>query len=158
MMSDDGESSRKTQPRGFRWSIGTALLWVAIAGLVANSIMMHRRTTLLQQKIDHQQREMSALRPLPPEEVASQFERSTTLGPITTSVKDVRYSPEKDAYRIEFGWTDATTGKQWFTDVELKSDGYGTYYGQIRNHPFIEPLGREEFYAVSVRTPSPLAE
>lgn len=96
--------------------------------------------------------------PLSAEEVARQFEEGTTLGPISTTVKDVRYSPAEDAYKVDLSWTDATTGNSWSTDVILSTDGYGTYFGRIRNRPFIELLGHEDGFTVAVKTPSPLAE
>lgn len=89
------------------------------------------------------------------EDVSRQFTKHTTLGPITVIVKDVRYSSQKDAYKIEFSWTDTTTGKTRHMDVQLANDTYGTYFGMIRNGPFIEPLGYEDGYPVAVQTPSP---
>ena len=157
-MSDTADTSQTDQPRRFRFTIATALLWMAIAGLAANTIVMNRRITMMQQELDTQQYELRAHRPLPPREVASQFEESTTLGPIATSVKDVRYSRDTDSYQVEFAWVDSTTGKKWHSEVQLQSDGYGAYYGHIRNGPFIEPLGYKESFTVSVETPSPLAE
>jgi len=156
-MRNTSDKSQKDKHRGFRFTIGTTLLWLAIAGLVANTIVINWRITMLQREIDDQQRELNTHRPLPPQEVASQFEKRTTLGPITTSVKDVRYSPDTDSYKVEFTWINSTTGKTWQTDVELESDGYGAYFGQIRNGPFIKPLGYEESFAILVEAPSPLA-
>ena len=112
---------------------------------------MNRHVTQLKQEVASQQ-------PLDPKEVARQFEKSTTLGTITTTVKDVRYSPEADAYRVNFSWIDSASGKTWFSDVRLSSDGFGIYYGQIRNGPFIQPLGCKESYAVAVKTPSALVQ
>ena len=132
-----------------RFSLGTLLLWIAIFALTANTIVMNRELSRMKQEVAAQQ-------PLPAQEVARQFEKSTTLGPITTSVRDVRYSEDDDAYRVKFSWTDSTTGKTWYSDVRLKHDGFGVYYGQIRNGPFIKPLGRSDSYSVSVETPSPL--
>ena len=49
--------------------------------------------------LDQTESELATMRPLAVEEVARQFEASTTLGPIKTKVRDVRYSPKEDAYR-----------------------------------------------------------
>lgn len=146
-MSDTAITSLPHTSRRFRFSIGMLLLWIAIAALTANTIITNRRLTQVTQ-------EMAAVQPLPPNEVAKQFEKSTTLGPITTSVKDVRYSAEFDAYRVAFSWVDATSGETWQSDVRLNHDGFGVYYGQIRNGPFIQPLGHKEAFAVHIRTPS----
>ena len=150
-MSETANSSQTPVPRKFRFSIGTLLLWIAIVALTANTIIMNRRVTQLKQELASQQ-------PLPPKDVARQFEKSTTLGPITTSVKDVRYSPESDAYRVEFSWVDSTSGKTWHSDLRLNHDGFGVYCGKIRNGPFIQPLGYKESFAVAVTTPSALAD
>jgi hypothetical protein len=104
------------------------------------------------------QRELTTNRPLSAQEVANQFEKKATLGPITTSVKDVRYSPDTESYKVQFAWTNSAIGKEWLGAVELESDGYGRYYGRICNEPFIEPLGFEEAFLVEIETPSPLAE
>ena len=88
------------------------------------------------------------LRPLPVEEVARQFEQSTTVGPIKTTVGDVRYSPKEDAYKVQFSWDNAQTNQKWFTDVQLTSDGFGGYYGQITSSEFLQPLGRTNAYTV----------
>ena len=127
--------------------MGTLLLWVAILAVAINTALLNRQIYLLKHEVAAQQ-------PLTPKEVARQFEKSTTLGPISTSVRDVRYSEEADTYRVEFSWVDATTGKTWFTDVRLKHDGFGIYYGKIRNGPFIKPLGYKDSFTVAVETPS----
>jgi len=113
-----------------------------------NTIIMNRHVTQLKQELASQQ-------PLAPKEVARQFENRTTLGTIATTVKDVRYSPDADAYRVDFSWVDSASGKTWHSDIRLKHDGFGVYYGQIRNGPFIQPLGYKESFAVAVETPSP---
>ncbi|MCM2374720.1 hypothetical protein [Aporhodopirellula aestuarii] len=108
---------------------------------------MSRQITQLKQELTSQQ-------PLSPKEVARQFEKRATLGPITTTVKDVRYSLEADAYKVNFSWVDSTSGKTWYSDLRLNHDGFGKYYGQIRNGPFIQPLGYKEAFAITVETPS----
>lgn len=145
-MKDIEESKSMTKPR-FRFSIGTLLLWVAVCGLILNTVSMNRKLSQLSQEVASQ-------RPLPTIEVARQFEESTTLGPISTTVKDVRYSEKADAYRVKFSWLDSTTGKTWYSDVRLEHDGFGVYYGKIRNGPFIQPLGRTDSFSVAVETPS----
>lgn len=150
-MSDTANVPQANVPRRFRFSIGTLLLWMAVVALTANTVITNRRVAQLKQELESQ-------RPLPPREVARQFEENTTLGPIATSVKDVRYSSASDAYRVKYSWVDSTTGKSWQSDIDLKSDGFGTYYGQIRNDPFLQPLGQKEFFVVAVKTPSPLAD
>ena len=156
-MSDTADTSTAKPPRRFRFSIGTLLLLTAIVGLTANAIVTSRRIAMLKQQLESQERELSALSPLPPEEVARQFEKNTTLGPISVSVKDVRYSPDSDSYKVDFSWTDSNkTSQTWNGDVILNSDGYGAYHGEIRHGPFIKPLGRKEAYSVVVKTPSPL--
>lgn len=70
-------------------------------------------------------------------------------------MRDVRYSPEKDAFQVELSWVDAKNiGKEWRGSVELESDDYGRYYGQIRNGPFINPLGYQNGFTVVLESPS----
>jgi len=144
--------SRPTQApskRRFRFSLGSMLLWAAIVCLATSNLVTSRQLSQLK-------RELDANQPLTATEVARQFQDNTTLGPISVTVKDVRYSPDTDSYKVDFSWTDATTNKTWSSDVELTSDGYGTYYGQIRNGPFIQALGHKESFTVAVKTTSPL--
>lgn len=146
-MSEIDNDSQTPASRNFRFSIGTLLLWFVILALTLNAIMMNRQISRLT-------KEVAAQQPLSPKEVARQFEKRATLGPVSTTVRDVRYSEQEDAYRVEFSWVDATSGKTWFSDVRLKNDGFGVYYGQIRNGPFIQPLGYKESFTVAVETPS----
>ncbi|WP_442511297.1 hypothetical protein SH528x_002967 [Novipirellula sp. SH528] len=146
-MSAETNTSQTPVPRRFRFSIGTLLLWIAIGALTMNTIIMSRQVTQLKQELTSQQ-------PLSPKEVARQFEKSTTLGPITTTVKDVRYSSEADAYRVNFSWADSASGKTWHSDLRLNHDGFGVYSGQIRNGPFIQPLGYKEAFPIAVERPS----
>ena len=146
-MNDETNTLPTPVPRRFRFSIGTLLLWIAIGALGINTIIMNRHVTQLKQELTSQQ-------PLAPKEVARQFEKRTTLGTITTTVKDVRYSPEADAYRVDFSWVDSASGKTWYSDVRLNHDGFGVYYGKIHNGPFIQPLGYKDSFAVVVETPS----
>ena len=141
-------SEHSTKPaRRFRFSLSTALMFVAIMGLTFALIDSQRR-------LAQTEKELETHRPLSLKEVASQFEQGTTLGPISTTVRDVRYSPDENAYRISFSWTNRNTAQTWSTDVMLRSDGFGQYYGEIRNTDFIKPLGHPERYLVGVQTPS----
>lgn len=135
--------------RRFQFSLASLLQWIAIGGLAAALFAT-------QVELRSVKSELATSRPLPAEEVASQFEQQTTLGPIRTKVKDVRYSQSKDSYKVEFSWNDATSKQDWWSDIELKADGYGAYYGQIRNDPFLTPLGHTNPYTVLVKSPSPL--
>ena len=146
-MSDPTNTSQTQVPRRFRFSLGTLLLWIAIGALTTNTIIMNRQVARLNHEVASQQ-------PLSPDDVARQFEIRTTLGPITTTVKDVRYSPEADAYRVNFSWVDSASGNTWHSDIQLAHDGFGVHYGQIRNGPFIQPLGYTESFPVAVETPS----
>jgi hypothetical protein len=136
--------------RKFQFSLGTLLLLVAIICLGITNAMTYREMTQLRGNLITKS-------PLPVQEVARQFKESTTLGPIKVSVKDVRYSAKDDSYKVDFSWIDATTGNTWHTDLTLTADGYGAYYGTIRNEPFIAPLGYKDGFAVAVKSPSPLA-
>lgn len=133
----------------FQFSVRSALLWVAIGCLAITNVLTRRELSAVK-------RELDANRPLSVKEVARQFEQNATLGPISVKVRDIRYSPHKDSYKVDFSWTDATTNKSWSSDVELTTDGYGVYSGQIRNGPFIDPLGYKEAFSVAVKSPSPL--
>lgn len=148
-MSNETNTSQTPVPGKVRFSYGSILLWLAIAALTINTVIMNRHVARLEQ-------DLASQRPLAPREVARQFEERTSLGPLTTTVKDVRYSPEADAYRVEFSYANSGSGETWHSDVRLNHDGFGTYFGQIRGQPFIEPLGHKDFFPVSVKTPSPL--
>ena len=151
-MSDTANTSQTQSPRRFRFSIGTLLLWVAIVALTANTIITNRQMAQLKiitlLEMSQLKKELSSYHPLPPNEVARQFEKSTTRGTITTSVKDVRYSPESEAYQVEFSWVDSANGKGWLSEMRLTHNGFGEYYGQTMDKSF----------TVAVRTPSPLGD
>jgi hypothetical protein len=101
--------------------------------------------------------ELTASRPLRAEEVARQFEMATNVNQLKTKVEDVRYSPEKDAYRVRFSWTDPVTKSQWSTDTTLESDGFGTYFGPILSVEFLKAIGsKEDRYMIAVASESPL--
>lgn len=140
------ENEKHRLPR-VRFSIGSLLLWTAMIALAVNSLIMSRTVSQLKQ-------ELAPQLDLPPSEVARQFERATKVGPIATTVRDVRYSEASDAYRIDFSWTDSTSGKTWYSDVQLNHDGFGVYIGQIRNSPFLQPLGHKNPFSVAVEKPS----
>jgi hypothetical protein len=153
-MRDETNTSQTPGPRRFRFSVGTLLLWIAIVALTANTIVVNRRVTQLKQE----KTELASPQPLSPKEVARQFEKSTTLGPITTTVKDVRYSPAADAYRVSFSWVNSASGKTRNSVVRLNHDGFGVYYGEIPDRSFIQPLGNSLPYSVAVRTPSSFSD
>jgi hypothetical protein len=154
----DNDSSPAPAKRELRFSLGQLLLIVTIACLVLAIVLMSFQMRLLGSRLESTQQELSALQPLSVDEVARQFQAATTLGPVTTKVSDVRYSPKEDAYRVRFSWTDAKTAQTWSTDVELKNDGFGTYVGAIRNSEFIQPLGYTDQFFVAVETPSKFSE
>ena len=142
-------ASQSTRPRPFRFSVGSLLLVVTVVCLATALVLTNR-------KLAQTERELTTLQPLSAEEVAQQFEKCTKLGPISTTVKDVRYSPTDDAYKVSFSWVDAISRKTWHTEVKLTADGYGTYFGIIRSGEFIRPLGHKDGFSVSVKTSSPL--
>ena len=150
-MNERSETPERPASQRMRFSLGSLLLWTAIVGLATAYIMNSRKLSRLQSELD-------AHRPIPVAEVATQFEKATTIPPITVTVKDVRYSSTKDSYKIDFSWTDRTTNKSWFSDIHLKSDGYGAYYGTIRNGPFVQPLGYKNGFTVAVNSKSSLQE
>jgi hypothetical protein len=139
------------RPRRFQFSLGSMLLLTAVVGLSISLVLVYS-------KLVHTERALNALQPISAEEVARQFERNTTIGGgrISTNVTDVRYSPAENAYKVDFSWTDSQTGQSWSSDVKLKSDGFGTYFGQIRNSEFVKPLKSSDSYLVVVETPSAL--
>ena len=129
------------------FSLATMLLVITIACLATALILTNRRLTRLERRqLSHD--------PLTLEEVVTQFEKQTTLAPISTEVIDVRYSEEKDAYKVRFSWTNSTTQKTWTTDIILESDDYGAYLGKIRSRPFVEPLGATYGFPIVVQSAS----
>ena len=145
-MPDSDVNETITQKTPSRLSYSTMLLWILIVYLLITSIKLQRDISVMKQGNVIQT-------PLSVQEVARQFEKRTHLPPISTDVRDVRYSPENDAFKVEFSWTNRDTEKTWHTDVKLSSDGYGRYIGTIRNGPFIEPTGHEDGYSVVVESP-----
>jgi hypothetical protein len=139
-----------------RFSLGSLLLLIAVIGLALALFVTNRQMSQIREQLAQTESELATLRPLPVEEVARQFESNATLGPIKTTVRDVRYSPKEDAYRVTFSWVDSQAKQEWSTDLELRSDGFGQYYGVIMNGPFIEPLGNTHGFTVLVKAPSAL--
>lgn len=137
------------QRNPMRFSIGTMLLVVTIACL-ATALLLNQR------RIGNLERQLKATLPLSVDEVARQFEERTTMGAVTTTVNDVRYSEEKDTYKVRFSWTVAKSKNRWKSEVFLEPDGYGAYHGTIRSSPYLTSLGRKFPFAVEVQTPSPL--
>ncbi|MCA9102750.1 MAG: hypothetical protein KDA63_16440 [Planctomycetales bacterium] len=147
-------SAGRSPTRWLQFKLGNLLLLVTIVGLVLALIATNLRLVHVQRELSHRDAELATLRPLPVEDVAAQFEKQTTLGTITTTVKDVRYSEEHDAYRVSFSWTDSTSVQTWFTDVTLESNGYGQYLGVIGNGPFVQSLGNTKGLTVLIESPS----
>ena len=148
-MTEQSTTSQRNARGRVQFSIGTLMLWTAIVCLaVSHGILALQMRGL--------KRELESSRPLRAEEVARQFEQRTTLPPIRTTVRDVRYSSEKDSYKVDFSWHNAKNGRTWSSDVTLKSDGFGSYFGEIRNGSFVQPLGYKSPYSVVVKSPSPL--
>jgi hypothetical protein len=144
---------KPNRSRRMQFSLGNLLSLTAVVGL---SISL----ALVYSKLARTERALGALSPLSAEEVARQFERNTSIagGRISTKVNDVRYSPAENAYKVTFTWTDSQLGESWSSDVKLKSDGFGTYFGKISNSEFVRPLKNSDGYLVVVGSPSPLAE
>ena len=150
--------AQSSRPRLFRFSLGNLLLLVLVVCLATALLVTHRRLVQLERSFTETQRELRALQPLSAEDVAIQFEKSTTGGPIATTVEDVRYSPTEDAYKVSFSWLNATTGQSTYTSVKLKGDGFGAYKGVIHSAKFATPLGHKDSVPVFVRTASPLTK
>ena len=156
-MTYEPATSRLPDNRRFSFSFGSIILGIAIVGLAITNVMTYRELSQIKQALQtHGPMSAEPRWPLSAQEVARQFEKSTTLGPVSTTVKEVRYSPEEDAYRVRYSWANETTGEVWSTDVELSPTGYGEYYGEIRSDQFLDPLGYDERFVVSVETPSRL--
>ncbi len=149
-MSEQVKPLQSQSGHRLRISLTSVFCLLLIAVLVITNLVTGWRLLRIQ-------RELSAYRPLPPKEVARQFEENTTLGRISTKVVDVRYSADKDAYRVAFSWRDTKAAETWYSEVDLASNGYGLYGGVIRSDAFVQPLERES-YSVAVQTPSPLSD
>jgi hypothetical protein len=136
--------------RRLQFSLGSLMLLTAVVGLSIALVMMYMRLSRVE-------RELGALQPLSPDEVARQFETNTMPGTVKSTVKDVRYSQSEDAFLVQFSWPDPQTGDNWSTDVKLTNDGFGRYFGQIRNSEFLKLLRHPtDSYTVVVEAPSPL--
>lgn len=136
--------------RRLRFSLGSLLLLVTAISLAIALALTHQKLTIAD-------RQLKAVQPLSPEEVASQFESQTTLGSIKTTVRDVRYSPGENAYKVAFSWVESKTAQEWSTEVILTADGFGAYHGKIQSDQFVKPSGIGlDFFPVELKTPSPL--
>jgi hypothetical protein len=144
----DANEQRSTAAKQF--SLAQLLIIVTAVCLLLALVLNYRELATTRDRLAETRDQLASTQPLAPEEVARQFAEHTTLGPIKTKVNEVRYSPKDDAYLVDFSWTDATTGQTWSSDVQLTSNGFGRYGGQIRNDPFIQPLGYKEFFLVVV--------
>ena len=119
-MSDETPKSEQPAVWRIRYSIATLLLLMAAIGLAI-------ALTLTYRKLARTERELDAMRPLPEQEVARQFEKKTTLGPVRTTVTDVRYAPKEDAYKVSFSYVisggPTASPTEWTSSVTLPSYG-----------------------------------
>jgi hypothetical protein len=151
-MEDETENARRPPRWRFRFSIGSMLLSMAVVGLAISLALTYS-------KLSSMERDLATLQPLSPQEVARQFEKQLVFGKFRTKVEDVRYSRNDDAFRVSFSFIDPNTGQNWYTEVKLKNDGYGVYFGQISSTPFLAAVGsNRDSFAVAVKTPSPLKQ
>ncbi len=125
------------------------LLWLAaVVALVIALVISQRHVARLEL-------DAAASRPLSAEDVAQQFQKNLGAGAVPVKVTDVRYSAKDDAFRVEFSWVDPKSGANWFTEVQLLSDGYGKYNGVIASTEFLKALGYTGQMPVTVAKPSP---
>lgn len=145
------KESHDTPSKRLQFSLGSMLMIVTIACLATALVILSGRLNIAE-------RQLESLQPISIQEVADQFEKSTTFAQMSTEVTDVRYSPTEDAYKVKFSFVnrDDPQKRNWSTSVTLKSNGYGEYYGRILSGPFCEALGYKNGFSVSVRTPSAL--
>lgn len=155
-MNDTANPTPNRSTRRFQFSIGAVLLWVVIVGLVASNVIVVGELASLKEELAKHQQELASYRPLSPEDVARQFEKRTTFGPIATTVNDVRYSVDRDSYKVRFSWTSATTIARRSSEVELAGNDYGEYYGKIHFSEFLDAQGGGKFFSVVVKSASPL--
>ena len=158
-MKDESDGAPSPAPLKIRFSIGTLLLWIVIGVLAINSIVMNRNLVRVEREITQSKRKSESQLPLTPDEVSRQFEENTARRSVATKVKDVRYSPEADAYRVSFSYFDSADGTNLPLTITLNHDGFGVYSGTIKGGPLIESLEQySEFHSfvVSVETPSSL--
>ena len=130
-----------------QFRLSTLLLLVAIFGLTVALIIS-------QILISRLEAEAATGRPISVEEVARQFEKQTGSGPVGVKVTGIRYSSKDDAYRVEFSWIDPMTKQNWQSEVQLKADGYGKFFGMIGSDQFMQSLGYTGHFPVVVETPS----
>jgi len=142
---------RPPAPRRFRLSLGKSLLWGTIAVLGIAYATTHRELVAVRQ-------ELKRALPIPIEEVARQFQESTTSGPIATQVRDVRYSSTDDSYKVKYSWVDPATGQTWSSDRELAGNGYGAYLGRIGIKELCEPWEKSGHWIVVKARPSAAAD
>jgi hypothetical protein len=144
------EDEPMTEQRNWmRFRLSTLLLLVTVAALTIALVMTQRRLSQLESE--------SLLRqPLSVAEVAKQFANQTSRNSIKTKVTDVRYSPKEDVYRVSFSWYDPTSKQNWSTEIRLKADGFGRYYGTIESDPYKQSLGlpTTDVFSVVVEAPS----
>ena len=137
-------------PAQKRISISTLLLWIVVTYLAVTTFQ-------LRQQLAEQGAVPASGLPIDAAVVAKQFENQTTIDPIKTKVKSVRYSPSEDAYMVRCFWDNDTTGKTWSTDARLKANGYGQYFGTIASKEFLAPLGYKQPFTVSIESPAPFS-
>ncbi|RCS49407.1 hypothetical protein DTL42_12845 [Bremerella cremea] len=143
-------------PAAIRFSLSSVILWIAIAALILTNVMMFQEIREIKSHLLSSPANGQAM-PISVERVAQQFAQNTNNpSTVTTKVEDVRYSPTEDTYLVSFSWTITATGKTWHSDVRLKGDGFGNYFGQIQSDQYNQPLGRTRPSTVVIQSPSPL--
>lgn len=145
----DQNVTDESSPRPkLRFAISSLLLGTTIVALTIALIWT-------QLEVQRLKKDVQANRKLTVDEVAASIENRASIHPFPVKVRDVRYSPEKDAYRVRFEFTDVADKERYVTDVTLVGDGFGAYTGRIQNDRFLAPLNRTELW-VGAETPSPL--
>lgn len=160
----EDQSREAGKASGMRYSVSSLLLLMVVVALFFSLMIVYRqlrevekRLAAVDAKLLHAETAVLSVQPIPPQEVAKQFESRTSNGSVKTTVSDVRYSPKEDAYQVEFSWIDPATKSNWTTDIRLKSDGFGRYFGSIRSDEYLKAIAsNNDTYLVVVESASPL--
>jgi hypothetical protein len=132
-----------------RFRLSTLLLLVLVVGLSVALVISQRRIASLEA-------DAATNRPMSLEEVARQVVKQTSQNSLKTTVTDVRYSQKEDTYQVEFSWYDSALKQNSSTEVRLKADSFGRYYGTILSDSYKQSLGlpTTDVFSVVVETPS----
>jgi len=140
-----------------KFSLASLLILMTVVCLALSLAFVYGRLQEVESRLSMIDGRQVLQMPIPAQEVVRQLENHLNFSGVQINVADVRYSPSEDAYKVDLSWSDPAAKLIWSTDVKLKSDGFGRYFGATHSSEFLKVAGsKNDSYMVFVETPSPL--